>query len=230
MGFKDEVAAIVAQCKHPKRQTIMVSATLNQDLKELAEMALHQALTFTVQQQQRKADLANLKLTQYLVRLQFDDVEKMAKSKEPVQTKDEGKPKKKVDFMDADFDSEAEYASDNSHKPGQDSEDEVEYVGGGEGAQKSSASEDSDLDDAELGESEITSFYDEEGEAEMTDSELGELEEGEAEMSESDGDGYQWVRDDANDSKAQTKPDKRAKKSQAESEESSEEEVFVDKY
>lgn len=78
LGFKDEVAAIVRQCKNPKRQTIMVSATLNQDLKELATMTLKEALTFTVQQQQRKADLANLKLAQYLVRLKFDDVEKRA--------------------------------------------------------------------------------------------------------------------------------------------------------
>ena len=49
MGFKDEVDAIVKQCKHPKRQTIMVSATLNQDLQELAQIALNDALTFTVQ-------------------------------------------------------------------------------------------------------------------------------------------------------------------------------------
>lgn len=62
MGFKDEVEAIVRQCKNPKRQTVMVSATLNQDLKELASMTLKEALTFTVQQQQRKADLANIKL------------------------------------------------------------------------------------------------------------------------------------------------------------------------
>jgi superfamily II DNA/RNA helicase len=63
MGFKDELQAIVNKCNNPKRQTIMVSATLNQDLKELATMTLKEALTFTVQQQQRKADLANLKLT-----------------------------------------------------------------------------------------------------------------------------------------------------------------------
>ena len=50
MGFKDEVAAIVRKCNNPKRQTIMVSATLNQDLKELATMTLKEALTFTVQQ------------------------------------------------------------------------------------------------------------------------------------------------------------------------------------
>lgn len=40
MGFKDEVMKIIKQCAHPKRQTIMVSATLNQDLKELASISL----------------------------------------------------------------------------------------------------------------------------------------------------------------------------------------------
>ena len=49
MGFRDEVTNIVRQCKHPKRQTVMVSATLNQDLKELASMTLKEPLTFTVQ-------------------------------------------------------------------------------------------------------------------------------------------------------------------------------------
>lgn len=48
MGFKDEVQAIVRQCKNTNRQTIMVSATLNQDLKELASMTLKEPLTFTV--------------------------------------------------------------------------------------------------------------------------------------------------------------------------------------
>ena len=50
MGFKEEVAAIVRKCTHPKRQTIMISATLNQDLKELAAMTLKQPLAFTVHQ------------------------------------------------------------------------------------------------------------------------------------------------------------------------------------
>ena len=40
MGFKEEVKAIIAKCTNPKRQTIMVSATLNQDLKELALISL----------------------------------------------------------------------------------------------------------------------------------------------------------------------------------------------
>jgi superfamily II DNA/RNA helicase len=49
MGFKDDVMRIVKQCTYSKRQTIMVSATLNQDLKELSSYALKQPLTFSVQ-------------------------------------------------------------------------------------------------------------------------------------------------------------------------------------
>lgn len=49
MGFKEEVKQILQKCTNPKRQTIMVSATLNQDLKELASISLKQPLTFTVQ-------------------------------------------------------------------------------------------------------------------------------------------------------------------------------------
>lgn len=36
MGFKDELLEILKNCSNPKRQTLMVSATLNQDIKELA--------------------------------------------------------------------------------------------------------------------------------------------------------------------------------------------------
>lgn len=36
MGFKDEMMQILKNCTNPKRQTLMVSATLNQDIKELA--------------------------------------------------------------------------------------------------------------------------------------------------------------------------------------------------
>lgn len=36
MGFKDQLMQIVGMCKNPNRQTLMFSATLNQDLKELA--------------------------------------------------------------------------------------------------------------------------------------------------------------------------------------------------
>ena len=86
----------------------MVSATLNQDLKELGSIALKQPLTFTVQQQQRKADMANLKLTQYLVRLKLDDVKRLRKPKPQAK-----KPKKKH-RDDSDFDSEVEYDKENA--------------------------------------------------------------------------------------------------------------------
>ena len=69
MGFKDELLEILRHCSNPKRQTLMVSATLNQDIKELAQLALKQPMQFTVSQQQRLADIASLRLTQYLVRL-----------------------------------------------------------------------------------------------------------------------------------------------------------------
>ena len=36
MGFKEELMEIIKQCTNSKRQTLMVSATLNQDIKELA--------------------------------------------------------------------------------------------------------------------------------------------------------------------------------------------------
>jgi len=51
MGFKDELMTIVKQCRHPKRQTLMVSATLNQDLKELARLALKEPMAFSVEKQ-----------------------------------------------------------------------------------------------------------------------------------------------------------------------------------
>ena len=72
MGFKDELMNILSHCKNPKRQTLMVSATLNQDLKELAGLALKKPLQFSVDRQQRKSDLKKLKLTQYVVRLQLE--------------------------------------------------------------------------------------------------------------------------------------------------------------
>lgn len=48
MGFKEELMEILKNCNNPKRQTLMVSATLNQDIKELAQLALKQPLQFTV--------------------------------------------------------------------------------------------------------------------------------------------------------------------------------------
>jgi superfamily II DNA/RNA helicase len=50
MGFKDELKSILDLCRNKTRQSIMVSATLNQDLKELSALALKEPLTFTVQQ------------------------------------------------------------------------------------------------------------------------------------------------------------------------------------
>jgi ATP-dependent RNA helicase DDX27 len=44
MGFKDEVMEIIRSCGSAKRQTLMVSATLNQDIKELAKLALKEPL------------------------------------------------------------------------------------------------------------------------------------------------------------------------------------------
>ena len=44
MGFKDELMEIMRHCTNPKRQTLMVSATLNQDIQELAKLALKQPL------------------------------------------------------------------------------------------------------------------------------------------------------------------------------------------
>lgn len=77
MGFKEELMEILKHCTSPKRQTLMVSATLTQDIKELATLALKQPLQFTVSQQQKLADIASLRLTQYIVRLP-DKEEKVA--------------------------------------------------------------------------------------------------------------------------------------------------------
>jgi ATP-dependent RNA helicase DDX27 len=79
MGFKDELMEIIKHCGSPTRQTLMVSATLNQDIKELAALALKQPLQFTVSQQQKLADIASLRLTQYIVRLP-DQETKLAKA------------------------------------------------------------------------------------------------------------------------------------------------------
>ena len=97
-------------------------------------MTLKEALTFTVQQQQRKADLANLKLAQYLVRLKFDDVEKRAPrvSRKDRESKGAKKQKRKRrDYMDKDFDSEEEYNSevDSQQEELEDGSD-VEYDDG----------------------------------------------------------------------------------------------------
>jgi ATP-dependent RNA helicase DDX27 len=75
MGFKDELLKVIDYCKSKTRQTIMVSATLNQDIKELANIALSKPLEFSVSQQQNTTSEANLKLKHYIVRLQTDSAE-----------------------------------------------------------------------------------------------------------------------------------------------------------
>lgn len=97
----------------------MVSATLNQDLKELAQLALKQPLSFSVDKQQKKADLANIKLTQYLVRLQFEGLNEPKKDqrrfsvvKRAKTAGKHGKKRRKRDPDDPDFDSEAEYGDE----------------------------------------------------------------------------------------------------------------------
>ena len=80
MGFKDELKSILDLCRNKTRQSIMVSATLNQDLKELSALALKEPLTLTVQQQQRKADKhRGIQLRQYVVRLKFDELKNNTK-------------------------------------------------------------------------------------------------------------------------------------------------------
>ena len=80
MGFKDELMQVLKSCTSSKRQTLMLSATLNQDLKELAKLALKEAKQFSVDKQQRVASAQNLNLTQYMVRLQFEGLEAPKKS------------------------------------------------------------------------------------------------------------------------------------------------------
>lgn len=170
MGFKEEVNTIVKACKHSKRQTIMVSATLNQDLKELASMSLKQPLTFTVQQQQRKADLANLKLKQYLVRLKFDDVEEKPVKKFVKKDKKPKWQKKKRNPMDPNFDSEEEYGQEGERRANESSsEGEMDD---GKMSNASDGESVNDLDDS------MDDLSDLGGDSEMDD------EEGEEEMDE----------------------------------------------
>ena len=168
MGFKDDVIRIVKQCTYSKRQTIMVSATLNQDLKELSSYALKQPLTFSVQQQQRKADLANLKLTQYLVRLKFEDVEKVPRKKKPV--KEKSKKKKHLSqkkWEGSDFDSEEEYGKEQVS----DNEGSYEYDDGKDHEKVVENDHADESDDEEL------SMLSEEGEDEMSEEGESEVEE-----------------------------------------------------
>jgi ATP-dependent RNA helicase DDX27 len=62
MGFKEELLKILEFSKKKTRQTVMVSATLNQVIKELAEITLNKPLTFSVSQQQNTTSESKLKL------------------------------------------------------------------------------------------------------------------------------------------------------------------------
>jgi hypothetical protein len=132
----------------------MVSATLNQDLKELASISLKEPLSFSVHQQQRKADLANLKLTQYLVRLKFEDVTKVPKKKKPTKKKE----KKWVDKDGSDFDSEEEYGKEHP-----DSDEESYEMDDGKTVLKDEKAESKDSELDQISEA------DEEGEASMSE-------------------------------------------------------------
>jgi len=107
--------------------------------------------------------MANLKLTQYLVRLKFEDVVKVPKKRKPKTIKD----KKPVDKDGSDFDSEKEYGSEGN--------------GSDDG-------EDFEMDDGKTplkdSESELDDDVDEEGEAEMSEGD-SEVEE-EAPLAEQD--------------------------------------------
>jgi superfamily II DNA/RNA helicase len=126
MGFKDELLEILRHCSNPKRQTLMVSATLNQDIKELAQLALKQPLQFTVSQQQRLADIASLRLTQYLVRL--PDKEDNVKGMQ-VKRKSDGKDTQQVkedSVEEAESEEEGEEDMDESGEDDEQGEDEID--------------------------------------------------------------------------------------------------------
>ena len=149
MGFKEELMQIVSQCKHPKRQTLMVSATLNQDLKELANLALKKPLQFSVDRQQRKTDIKNIKLTQYVVRLQLDGLaafkkgthifDSLQRAKRTQGPKGGKKKKKKLDPDHPDFDSEEEYGNEAKDYVSSEEEESVDDLM--EGADESAEEE-----------------------------------------------------------------------------------------
>lgn len=125
MGFKDELLEILRHCSNPKRQTLMVSATLNQDIKELAQLALKQPLQFTVSQQQRLADIASIRLTQYLVRLpdKEEGIKNLAvKKKSATDTK---KDKEESDISGIDEDEDG-IEDDGSEEGEEDMDDDME--------------------------------------------------------------------------------------------------------
>ena len=72
MGFQEELSQVLKLLKTESeiehRQTILLSATLNQDIKELGELALTKPVIITESKQQDSVN-ANLKLTHYFARL-----------------------------------------------------------------------------------------------------------------------------------------------------------------
>ena len=114
--------------------------------------------------------MANLKLTQYLVRLKFDDVERVKRSKDA--NKEAKKTRKRRNPLDPDFDSEEEYGSENG-QPSEDGSD-IEYDDGKGSSQE--ALSDGPQIDAEFGESELSELNEdlygsEQGEEDMEDEE-----------------------------------------------------------
>lgn len=154
MGFRDELIKIMSGCKNPKRQTLMLSATLNQDLKELAKLALQKPMQFSVDRQQKQSEIKNLKLTQYLVRLQLDGLTNYYQKFDEVRrVKDKKKNKKRLDPDHPDFDSEEEYGKESDDDPNDEPEQEEEEA----------EDEIDDLDDlGEEGEEEMVSMDGEE--------------------------------------------------------------------
>lgn len=124
MGFKEELMEILKHCTSPKRQTLMVSATLTQDIKELATLALKQPLQFTVSQQQKLADIASLRLTQYIVRLP-DKEEKVAAKPKAIRVEEPTAEEEPEDEDSADED----LGSDSNGADGSDGSDNEEPAG-----------------------------------------------------------------------------------------------------
>ena len=196
-------------------------------MKELATMTLKEALTFTVQQQQRKADLHNIHLAQYLVRLKFDDVEERAprvsrKERMAEEAKNKKKTRKRRDYMDPEFDSEEEYDSEIDQEQ-QDDGSDVEYDDGkmsDAGAGSSNAEELDDVVEEDDEEDKMSDEGDLLGSEEESDSELDQESSG-SELEEPKkatkaakvpakkaGDDYEFEKEEGEDEEPKEKKDK----------------------
>jgi len=111
-------------------------------------------MTFTVLQQQRKADLQRgIKLAQYAVRLRFDDLERQPSKKEVKQKKAEMHAEKVAEYkkkkgrksqMDPDFDSEEEYGKEGDDAASSSSEASSVRSGSALGSHTPTESEESE--------------------------------------------------------------------------------------